>query len=177
VDRKIYETWLIYPRKPIKEIAKDTNCGTDRVKCVIAQTHVAIQDGLLEDMVEDVVKEKKGYIRYTNEELIKAYFELKERLGKQPSRKDIDRYRRGSCSETYRHRWGSWTNFLTSIGEPSQKKWKLTKKELIDAYFELKKDIGHQPRSTEISRGGYNLSSYIRHFSSWTKFLSAIGEK
>jgi len=54
VDRKIYEMWLIYPRKPIKEIAEETNCCIKRVKGVIAQTHVAIQDGLLEEMVEDV---------------------------------------------------------------------------------------------------------------------------
>jgi len=55
VDKRIYAIWLTHPNKPIKEIAEETNCCIKRVKGVIAQTHVAIQDGLLEEMVEGVL--------------------------------------------------------------------------------------------------------------------------
>jgi len=55
VDKRIYAIWLTHPNRSIEQIAKDTNCGTKRVKSVIAQIHIAIQDGLLEEMVEGVL--------------------------------------------------------------------------------------------------------------------------
>lgn len=58
-DTTIYKKWLQEPTKPIKEIAKESGCTIKRAQYIIATTHITMENGLLEDAVEDALKKRK----------------------------------------------------------------------------------------------------------------------
>ncbi len=133
----------------------------------------------LESIGEDV---KRNTI--SEEELTDAFYELKDYLGHTPKTKEIDEFGKYSLSSYYA-KFGSWNKFLESIGEDV--KWKtirsrtsskgLSEEDLINAFYELKEEVGHIPTSTEMREiGKYSLTAYDNRFGTWNKFLESIGE-
>ncbi|MDM8554677.1 hypothetical protein QUF75_08120 [Desulfococcaceae bacterium HSG7] len=108
--------------------------------------------------------------------LIEAYKNLKEKLGHSPTSRDMNCYGMYNVS-IYYSKFGSWSRFLKNIGESSRIK-SIPKKNLIEAYFDLKNILAKNPTSTEIKKyGKYSLKAYNNQFGSWNKFLESIGER
>jgi superfamily II DNA or RNA helicase len=112
------------------------------------------------------------------QDLVDAYFKLKEKLGRQPETLDI-RDEGEFSVVSYTNHFGSWNAFLIEIGEPVLRQVKpLTKEELVGAYYELKEMLGRSPNSMDMKRDGkYSDAVYYRKFGSWNNFLEYIGEK
>ena len=56
---------------------------------------------------------------------------------------------------------------------------KLTKQELIDYYFELKKKLGRHPKSEDFQNKNnpkYSISLYCKEFGKWNQFLKSVNE-
>jgi hypothetical protein len=74
---------------------------------------------------------------------------------------------------------GSWTKFAAELGEDiPEKKWKLSKKDLEEEFYRIKKLLGRTPTCTEYTKlGKYNTTTVQRKWGSWTKFLEELGEQ
>ena len=122
----------------------------------------------------DILNDIKHTI--TKQELIDAYFKLKKQLGKQPTRTYFDKnskYNPYNINKLF----GSWNKFLESIDEPLLVNYDVTKQQLIDAYFEVKKQLGKLPTRTEFDKNSkYNQYNIDKLFGSWNKFLESIDE-
>ncbi|MDM8543976.1 hypothetical protein QUF90_23115 [Desulfococcaceae bacterium HSG9] len=122
-------------------------------------------------------KNKRNTRKISKEDLIECYYELKEKVGHNPSSTEM--YNLGRYSLNPYHRcFGSWNKFLESIGELSKIIISnINKDDLINAYKELKEKLGHRPTSTDmIDKGKYSLTPYLNKFGSWKGFLKSIGE-
>lgn len=54
---------------------------------------------------------------------------------------------------------------------------KITKEDLIDAYYTLAEQLKHKPSQSDInSQGEFKMAKYLNVFGSWVKFLREIGE-
>jgi superfamily II DNA or RNA helicase len=120
--------------------------------------------------------ESVGEVGNLNKEILtKTYFEVKEKIGRIPTKKDMD----DNCdfnSGAYQKFWGTWRKFLASIGEITYG-GKLNTEVLIKEYHDLKKKLGHQPTKIEIDNfAQYSSASYQTYFGTWKKFLASIGE-
>jgi len=119
----------------------------------------------------------KGIIAPTKEEIIKEYFELKKKLGRQP--KIIELTANGYYIPKY---FGNAEKFYNEIGEQYRlQQSKVSKDELIKEYFRVKEMIRKQPTSAFFSNNKkngirYNLKKYEREFGGWKDFLISINE-
>ena len=120
----------------------------------------------------DYLKQNKlRSFRITNEQLIKAYFELKEKLGKQPTIDDVNSNGNFSAS-TYRKRWGRWNLFLKDINEKSLVNRDINKNDLIINFQTVKNKIDKTPTTEDMNKfGEYSISTYEKYFGGWNKFL------
>ena len=139
--------------------------------------------------------ESVGEVGNLNKEILtKAYFEVKEKLGQVPTKKDIDQ----NCSfnsGAYQRFWGTWKKFLDSIGEikleenyeqklalnyrkPERRKNKrATDEELIEDYQRVKDILGKQPMTVDYKEHGqYALNTFINRWGSWSDFLKVVGD-
>ncbi len=129
----------------------------------------------------DVIKD--SYDRaITAEKLIENYFNVKNKLGRQPSSKDFEKNKNSITLyslSSYRYLFGSWNNFLRSIDEKYIDRWhKATEKELIDNYLELKKELNKVPTTIDMDiHGRFNHQTYARRFGSWNKFILSMEGK
>lgn len=54
---------------------------------------------------------------------------------------------------------------------------KITKEDLVDAYYTLAETLGHKPTQQEINQlGEFKTAKYLSEYGSWVKFLREIGE-
>lgn len=121
--------------------------------------------------IEYLKLNKLRSFQITNEQLINAYFELKQKLGKQPTIEDVN-LRGTYSSSTYRKRWGRWNLFLVHINEESLVNRDITKNDLILNFQRVHDTIGKTPTTQEMRLlGDYSKSSYERYFGGWNKFL------
>ncbi len=79
------------------------------------------------------------------EKLRKAYYIVKDKIGHEPTLKEMKDHCPYSPSN-YSRFWGSWNKFLESIGEVGN----LNPDILIPAYYEVKKCVGHIPTQKEM---------------------------
>lgn len=110
----------------------------------------------------------------SKEFLVEEYFMLKKKLGRRPYCRETK-----NCGFYYKLYWGSFTDFLMSINEPVYQDHRSpSKKQLIEAYYYIKKELGRQPRSNEMrfKNGVFDLKKYNGTFGSWKKFLREINE-
>ena len=121
-------------------------------------------------------KEIKRF-RIPTSELVDEYYKVKKKLEKQPTGEEIDIHSRFSYA-VYQKRWGAWDNFLQSIGESLdyRRNRPVTKDELITSFHNLREKLGRVPNGDELKKYGHSVSSYLRKFGSWNKFLNLIGE-
>ncbi len=115
---------------------------------------------------------------YTDEELKQNYFEVKEKLGRQPSANEMRKPLSKTSVKPYQNHFGSWNKFLKEIGEPLMLNIGCAKDELIENYFEVKKKLGRPPNQREMKKPLSRIHniSYTSHFGTWNKFLKEIGE-
>ena len=108
----------------------------------------------------------------TNEELSKLVLELAEKLGRSPSRREFE------YDGIVTYRYGSWTNFLRSVGlEPLKTSvsrrsmdW-ITGEQLTDWVRERAVELGRTPIMKEFSYSGIAAKRY----GTWKKFLKFAG--
>ena len=114
----------------------------------------------------------------SKQDLMDAYFRLKESLGRQPDSSDMRDHGEFSLTSYVNH-YGSWNNFLNEISEPILKEVKpVTKAELIATYYELKEKLGRIPKGVDMdNHGKYSAGVYFKKFGGWNNFLESIGEK
>ena len=79
--------------------------------------HYGSWNEFLSAIGEPILKELKPL---TKEELITAYYELKEKIGRIPKGVDMDNHGKYS-SGVYFKKFGGWNKLLESIGEKSMK--------------------------------------------------------
>ena len=88
--------------------------------------------------IEDILGIKPRIYSYTNGNIIKEYYKLKEKYGVITS--EIMKKETGICIESIRKRFGSWNKFLIFLGENPVRKLKRvehTNDELIDLYRKI----------------------------------------
>ncbi len=115
----------------------------------------------------------------TKEDLIKNYWDLKNKYPDLTM--DMVTKTNGSRFDKliYPKRFGSWNKFLLSIGEKLNYRLRITKEDLIKNYWDLKNKYPDLTSDIVTKDNGsqFHLSTYIRYFGSWKKFLETIGEK
>jgi superfamily II DNA or RNA helicase len=117
----------------------------------------------LNQMKVDIIT-NRGHT-YNINYLIDRYYEIKKKLGRTPKSTEMSK----PYGRVYLKRFGSWNNFLKSIGES------IDKKDIMKRYFfELKKKLGRSPTKMEIFNkfGTENISSI-----NYKDFLKKIGQK
>lgn len=113
----------------------------------------------------------------TKKEFEDNYKEVKEKIGRTPTGKDMNILGKYSLS-AYGRRFGTWNKFLESIGENLNKKDNISKADFIGEFLRVKSVIGHVPTTLEMSKhGGIGRNSYKRIWGSWSNFLKEQGEK
>ncbi|MHA1658276.1 MAG: homing endonuclease associated repeat-containing protein [Promethearchaeota archaeon] len=121
----------------------------------------------LESIGEPIIRD----INITKKKLIENYWKVKKEIGRQPISTDMNKYSYNS----YKKHFGSWNEFLESIGEPILKSRNITKEKLIENYWKVKKEIGRQPISTDMNKyGKYSRRSYQRYYDSWNNVKKEI---
>lgn len=92
----------------------------------------------MSEEIEDILGIKPRIYSYTNGNIIKEYYKLKEKYGVITS--EIMKKETGICIESIRKRFGSWNKFLIFLGENPVRKLKRvehTNDELIDLYRKI----------------------------------------
>jgi len=111
-----------------------------------------------------------------NQDLIDEYFRVKKELGDQPTSIEFGKLSKYSVAPISR-RFKTWNEFLKSIGESVLFNTNIQNQDLIDEYFRVKKELGHQPTSIEFGKlSKHSTASIIRRFKTWNEFLKSTGE-
>jgi hypothetical protein len=125
------------------------------------------------------INEDSGYYKhYTRQQLIDAYFKVKQLTGKDKLLfKDVENHL-GISKTSYENQFGSWINFLKIYDKNNAHRRKISDDELIAEYFRVKKVIGKKYISVKdfVNHSKYSAGPYLR-FGTWNKFLEKIGEK
>jgi len=130
----------------------------------------------------DVIKifETQEERNVTKEKLINEYFRMKKLLDRRPLYTDFcykDKEAKYS-SKAYENYFGSWTEFLKSIGEPcnaSHKRINVNEKILIEYYNKVKQELGRVPKAKDMTK--YTINVYCRFFNmKWSEFKVNIGD-
>lgn len=123
------------------------------------------------EQIKYLEQNKLRSFKITNDQLIKAYLDLKEELKKQPTISNIDKQGKFSSS-TFRKRWGTWNSFLKSINEPIIQNKTITINEFENNFKNVKEQIGKTPTTKDMNvLGQFSISAYARKFGTWNNFL------
>ena len=121
----------------------------------------------------EALGEKRSHV--TTEELVKNFHRVYHKFGHRPSIKEMNFHGLYS-THYYVKTWGSWRAFLKSQGISIPEK-RLTKPQLIENYFRVKKMVGEVPTSRNMREyGKYSVNNYRKHWITWNKFLKSLGE-
>jgi superfamily II DNA or RNA helicase len=148
------------------------------------QFEKSLQNSKLFDLISQVYGsyhnflEAQGDIILHNLELedilYDEYFELYEKIGKQPSKTELDGYGNYTISD-YVECFGSYENFINNVDAISIKFDSINSDITIDAlgndYSKLKEGLGHVPHFTEIkNKSKYGIEYYLHKFISYGRF-------
>jgi predicted RecB family endonuclease len=103
-----------------------------------------------------------------DQDLIKAYLKLRKQLKKQSlTQRDMNKYGEYSSS-VYERRWGSWTAFLSTVGDIGTRRTNITDEDLKSDYMAVSTRLGKPKCSGADIRkhGQYALSTYLKRFGS-----------
>jgi len=102
------------------------------------------------------------------QELVKAYLKLKKQLKKRSlTQRDMNGYGDYSSS-VYERRWGSWTKFLSFVGDAGTRRVHITDEDIKRDYLAVKTAVGKSRCAASDVRkhGNYALSTYLKRFGS-----------
>ena len=111
--------------------------------------------------------------RYTRNQLIGIVLELKERLGKTPTIREIQQYNH-ICLATFIRFFGSWKNTLKTLNLSSsiEQKKSIKQKILIEKLIGVYKKLGRLPLISEYHQFDLpDQEAYCRYFGSWKNVL------
>lgn len=121
--------------------------------------------------IEYLKQNKITSFKISNEQLISAYFALKNELKKQPTVEDIDRQGKFSSS-SYKRRWERWNLFLRYIKEPFLVDRDITEDDLVINFLDVQNKLGKVPTISDMRENGmYSISTYDKKFGTWNSFL------
>jgi len=131
--------------------------------------------GSWNDALREAGIEENRRSNIPEEELISELKRLHTEFGKPPSASLMND--EGEFSErVYLGRYGSWNESLKEAGIEPNFHQDITKDELREELFRLKKELGHVPRYEEVEEyGRYGKSTYERFFGSWNNALDDVG--
>ncbi|AJF61555.1 TPA: hypothetical protein HA239_04325 [Candidatus Woesearchaeota archaeon] len=114
---------------------------------------------------------------YTREQLLFYLTSLSKELKKTPTIDDMNRKKDYPSAATLAKRFGSWNNALRKAGLKVNVRKKYTKTELLDNLKLLAKELGRQPKSTDLKgkKWAASYTTYKKHFGSWKKALDLAG--
>lgn len=137
--------------------------------------------GNLDRFLQEIGEEKSISEELKND-LLKEYFEEREICGAEPTPQQIDEHGMFKV-EDYIQAFGSWLSFLMYVEDLDRKqginlKEKVSKDDLISAYYNMKQRLGHIPTFHEVNNSGkYGVDYYTYHYGSYDQFLRQINEK
>ncbi len=147
--------------------------------------NIRTYNGFLADIGEDANNERNIWNKDT---ILGAYFELNEKLGRNPTSVEFTkRYSGASDAITggrYDPKITTWNGFLIDIKQPvtrDRKKW--NKESVKNAFFSLKEKLGRAPAQREFMRWrsgaiyAINNGRYDPKVSCWNEFLQDIKEE
>ncbi len=115
-------------------------------------------------------------ITVTKDKLIKEYQRIKKDLGRVPMSTDMDRIGKYNAI-FYKNRWGTWGTFVKSQGDRPYREIKnLKRKEMLEFYNKLKKDLGRVPTTRDLKRKKYSKNDFYKVFGSWNELLKQAGD-
>lgn len=131
--------------------------------------------GSWNDALSEAGIEKNRRVNIPREELISELQRLYIEYGEAPSASLMND--KGKFSEgVYIGRYGSWNESLKEAGIEPNFHQDITKEELREELFRLKKELGHVPRYEEVEEySKYGKSTYERSFGSWNNALDDVG--
>lgn len=112
------------------------------------------------------------------QELVNAYLKLKKQLRKQfLTQHDMNEYGEFSSS-VFERRWGSWTKFLSSVGDTGSRRTGITDDDLKSDYLAVRKRLGKSRCSTRdiTQHGKFSLSTYLKRFGKWRRLQEMLDE-
>jgi len=128
----------------------------------------------------NLIKDLKYNGLIPKERIIDEYFNIKKMLKKRLTYAEfLDNST--MCIEPIKRVWGSWTNFLQSIGEDAHKNTiskNLTNEDLFKEYFKLKEKFGRRPVSNDFcyknKKSVFSEKLIRNRFGNFTNFLKAM---
>jgi 3-methyladenine DNA glycosylase Tag len=113
----------------------------------------------------------------TKDDLVINFIDVSTKLGKTPTKSDMNKEGRYSVS-TYESHFGSWNKFLISQGAKPNKRHLIPKEEFIREYKKVKAKLGKVPTKQEFDKcSDLSSNSFRRIWGSWSNFLKEQGEK
>jgi hypothetical protein len=118
---------------------------------------------------------------YSIKELTDNYFLVKAALYRQPHEHEM-RHISQIKSASYFYKFGTWNNFLASIGENANfmnfkpnRTQTASMLDLIESYIEVRKKLDRPPTTVEIDLSGkFPHEFYLIRFGSWSNFIMII---
>lgn len=151
-------------------------CGCTLVDRALLQRWLSGRFESSADLFRYMSEEGITRARISNDDLIQAFRALRERLGRSVRICDMDMHGKYS-STVYRKRWGSWSKFLSEVGEAPIVRRDITKDDLVKEYNRVRTQLGRTPTRSEFNGlSAYSCSTYERRWTSWNGFLGSIGE-
>lgn len=120
---------------------------------------------------------EKTTLATSEENLIQNYYDVKNKIGKQPTSMDLQSYGKYSY-QVYLKRFGSYNNFLIKIREPLNRGYsQIAKEDLFQEYIRIKDSIGKEPTIEDINKySKYNFLIYQKRFGTWMYFKDELNE-
>jgi hypothetical protein len=117
-------------------------------------------------------------VPYDREMLLEALRQLADRLGRAPTKAEVDQ-QGAACAKTYANHFGSWTAALAEIGLQPRGSRLYERDELLSALRDLAEELGHLPSQAELweREGLPRPTTYKYRFGSWNQALGAAGLK
>jgi len=111
-----------------------------------------------DDRIIDLFELQEKHSRYAKEQLVKHYLELKEKIGKNPSAHDMERYSDISICP-YITWWGSWLNFKIFMKDNVTH---ITKNQIKEQYHNFYKSYKRHPSVRDIRKHHLYTDNTVR---------------
>lgn len=118
-------------------------------------------------------RSEKQIQEYTDQELLRNLHEMKEKLGRTPTRSDLNENDDGPGGTAYRRHFGTWTTALEKAGmEPNRElsgQRKYSNEELLEHIRSVRDDLGRPPTERDINNvDGPSVYTYRDRFGYWS---------
>lgn len=123
------------------------------------------------------MNERQQFNNINDKTFIKAYFELKQILGKEPSYADLKQHYKFT-HDTLAHKYGVYANFSRLMQNPNFATLEIKELDLFTDFFRIRKVLKKSDISiNEIRRlSEYSEKDYLNIFKSWKNFFIIIAD-